>query len=177
MSSVLSPSDMFLAFELRDGEFYWKARPSHWFSNERAALPWNRRSAGSPVSFFVDSGGYLCCQMNRRQYMKHRMLWLFEYGRWPTGQIDHIDGNPRNNAIENLRDVTPSVNRMNQRRRSDNKSGFTGVYHRGNKWFASAQVNGVMKFLGTFATKESAIAARLKANADLGFGPNHGRAT
>jgi len=34
----------------------------------------------------------------------HRMVWFWHYGKWPKGQIDHVDENPLNNRIENLRD-------------------------------------------------------------------------
>lgn len=43
----------------------------------------------------------------------HRVVWLLCHGRWPT-QIDHIDGNPLNNRVENLREVSRSENDANR---------------------------------------------------------------
>lgn len=41
--------------------------------------------------------------------------------------IDHIDGNPFNNSIENLREVDFTQNSRNARVRKDNKTGYPGI--------------------------------------------------
>ncbi|QPJ28001.1 hypothetical protein IMX23_14440 (plasmid) [Listeria seeligeri] len=46
--------------------------------------------------------------------------------------------------------------------RSDNKSGHTGVAFKDNKWIARIAISGKEHHLGTFNTKEEAIAAREK---------------
>ena len=43
----------------------------------------------------------------------HGAVWAWHHGRLPEGEIDHIDGNERNNRIENLREVSGHENRMN----------------------------------------------------------------
>jgi len=43
-------------------------------------------------------------------------------------QVDHIDGDTRNNSIENLRVVDNKTNCYNQNKRINNKSGVTGVH-------------------------------------------------
>ena len=43
----------------------------------------------------------------------HLAVWAWHHGRLPEGQIDHIDGNERNNCIENLREVNGHENQMN----------------------------------------------------------------
>jgi hypothetical protein len=40
------------------------------------------------------------------------------YGEFPEGVIDHLDGDPSNNKVENLRDVTNKVNRQNMSKRN-----------------------------------------------------------
>lgn len=43
----------------------------------------------------------------------HRVVWALFYGRWPVGTIDHLDNNPLNNRIENLRECSQSENNLN----------------------------------------------------------------
>ena len=43
----------------------------------------------------------------------HQMVWVVVHGRLPT-QIDHINGNPLDNRLENLREVTYSENDANR---------------------------------------------------------------
>ncbi|EAC6450075.1 AP2 domain-containing protein [Listeria monocytogenes] len=50
----------------------------------------------------------------------------------------------------------------NQKLRTDNKSGHPGVSFKDNKWVARITVSRVEHYLGSFVTKEEAIAARIK---------------
>ena len=86
-------------------------------------------------------------------------------------EIDHINGKPNDNRIENLRIVTHEENMKNVKLPSNNTSGYKGVYYSTleQKWKAAIRVNKKQKHLGTFETKEDAIAARLKAE-DLYYG-------
>ena len=43
----------------------------------------------------------------------HHYVWLLEYGELPTGLLDHINRNPFDNRIENLRLATASINNRN----------------------------------------------------------------
>jgi len=45
----------------------------------------------------------------------------------PDLVIDHLDGNPFNNEIDNLALKTPADNMRNQRKYSNNTTGITGV--------------------------------------------------
>ena len=79
--------------------------------------------------------------------------------------VDHINRNPLDNRICNLRICTQHENSMNQSIRCTNKSGATGVLwdKNRNKWRAYIIVNGKQIYLGRFNTKEEAIEARLQA--------------
>lgn len=46
------------------------------------------------------------------------MAWLLGTGAWPKHYIDHINGDPADNRLTNLRDVTHQVNMRNQKMRS-----------------------------------------------------------
>lgn len=82
--------------------------------------------AGSIAGSFTTSG-------HRRVSIKgvsvyaHRIVWALIYGEWPETDIDHIDGNPANNRITNLRLATISQNSANRPAPRNNKTGFKGV--------------------------------------------------
>ena len=63
------------------------------------------------------------------QFQMHKIVWAWHHGRFPTLQIDHINGNGFDNHIENLREVTPSENQRNQYRqwKLNAKTGLPGV--------------------------------------------------
>lgn len=67
--------------------------------------------------------------ISKAAYRCHRVVWFLCKGEDPYGfEIDHIDGNPWNNKIENLRKVTRETNVRNAKKRKDNDSGVTGIY-------------------------------------------------
>lgn len=79
----------------------------------------------------------------------HRDVWEKANGPIPDGMfIDHINGDPTDNRLENLRLATCSQNNMNMRRRKDNTSGVKGLYWHTRKdrpngrWGASVTANG-----------------------------------
>lgn len=77
---------------------------------------------------------------------------------------DHIDRNTLNNRKYNLRPATVQENARNRSTRSDNTSGFIGVYKAGeSNWKAIISYNKKLIYLGYFDNKEDAIIARLKA--------------
>lgn len=83
--------------------------------------------------------------------------------------VDHEDGNGLNCVRSNLRLATTAQNNRNQRRRSDSKSGFKGVFWQADKrkWRARICVNGKNRSLGYFATPEEAHEAYCKAAKEL----------
>ena len=75
--------------------------------------------------------------------------------------IDHIDNNPANNNVKNLRWATRNDNGCNQGKRMNNTSGYKGVsFHKpSNKYQANIYINGKAKHLGLFETAEKASKA------------------
>jgi len=171
-----------LRYEPETGKLYWLERPPEMFEGERrdstwACNSWNARYAGKEAFTCPDTCGYLRGRINRIAYSAHRVIWAITYGEWPPEQIDHINGQRRDNRTENLRSVTHAENMRNLPRMSGNTSGRTGVYwsKAGSKWYALIGVGGRMIYLGTFDCFEDAVAAREKAEIEHGFHPNHDR--
>lgn len=135
----------------------------------------NRSKAGS-IAGSKGVSGYLQININHKIYKSHRLAWLYVYGVLPSLQIDHIDHDRANNIITNLRLVTHQENSKNQKIRSTNSSGFTGVfwYKRHNKWLASIKVNGKAKYLGLYKALSDAVLVRLDAEKEYGYHVNHG---
>lgn len=78
----------------------------------------------------------------------------------PNELVDHKDGDGLNNKRDNLRLCTQSQNRANGRQWKSPKSGFRGVYQKGNRWTALISQDGnKLKHLGTFIEKEDAAKA------------------
>lgn len=92
---------------------------------------------------------------------------MMVYGVEPEGQIDHINGNPSDNRIGNLRLASNAENCRNRGVRSDNKAGFKGVHFRPeiNRWRAEITVSGKKKRLGHFKSAQEAHRAYRDASA------------
>ncbi len=119
------------------------------------ALPGN--SAGAVVGT-IGKERYFRTQINGRSYLIHRLIWLWHYGSLPT-QIDHINRNPLDNRIENLRPASQSQQRANTDIFKNNTSGFRGVvWHKVNrKWLVSLTIDNKTKHLGYFKDIEDAV--------------------
>lgn len=103
------------------------------------------------VSQSTNNKGHMQMAVGGRTHLLHRLAWLYVYGKWPVNQIDHIDGDKKNNRISNLREATNYQNSQNRTRANKNsKSGYLGVYPRNGRWAASIKVNGRSKVVGWF---------------------------
>lgn len=171
-----------VAYDSETGALTWKRRPISLFSDanipaERACRTWNTRYFGKPALQSINSGGYRHGCIFGLFFTAHQIAWCVHHGRWPTGEIDHINGRRCDNRIVNLRDVTALENRRNQTRSSANRSGATGVHwcNTERRWVARIKIGQRTVVLGYFRVKEDAIAARAKANAQYGFHEGHGK--
>lgn len=103
--------------------------------------------------------GYVSIGVNRKDWLAHRLAFLFMTGSWPVGDVDHVDGNPANNKWENLRDVPHAINLQNRRNPTRaNKAGILGVHYSESvqRWIATITVSGKSKTIGRFKTAADA---------------------
>jgi hypothetical protein len=123
------------------------------------------RLTGKPAGQI--SHGYLLIQIHGLKYKAHRLAWLYIYSEWPL-IVDHINRNPSDNRIKNLRRCTQSENIRNHSKKQ-NKSGLpVGV-----RKAASGRFHARITFekrqiaLGSFETFEDASFAYLKARTEM----------
>lgn len=153
------------------------------------------KSAGDVAgSLAFNSDGTGKCWDVRFQYKlykAHRIIWMLHNKSIDNKLvIDHIDGNPHNNSISNLRLIEKARNHRNSKRSSRNTTGETGVnwqYMNGKKHLyavARVTVNNVA-YSARFGTHhfndafERAVAWRKQKIAELnesgaGFTERHG---
>jgi len=126
-------------FEYRDGELYWK-------------IPTKGHSVGM-LAGSVNKLKYRAIKINSKLYKAHRLIYLMFNGELPK-MIDHIDNNPSNNRIENLRPANTSLNRQNAKINKNNTSGVKGVSwdSQAGRWKARIWSNKKTHTIGLFNT-------------------------
>jgi len=136
-----------VSYDADSGVFTWKVDRG---GKAKAGL-----AAGS-----LRADGYFALCLDGKSCVAARIAWFVATGSDPDLlDVDHIDGDKCNNRISNLRLASESQNCANRKRRSDNKSGFKGVYAMGKKWAASVTSNKKRVHLGLFETPELAYSA------------------
>lgn len=157
-----------LSYDPETGDLTWRPRDIEefsWrvFSPQSACDTWNRDYAGRPA-FHLNARGYLVSKVDGRPLYAHRVAWAIVHGAWPEGVIDHINRDPSDNRIVNLRDVSQQENNRNRSLRSG-----AGVDFRASrgKWRARIMVNYKDVSLGHYATEAEARAARDAAERKL----------
>lgn len=147
----------YLSYDPETGLFTWIKKPSS--KTLLGAI------AGTPTVY-----GYTQIGLFKQLYSAHRLAWFYQYGVWPTQNIDHINGIRTDNRIANLRDVSCGGNNQNQTRpQRDNP--YLGVHKfKGrDRWRAAISVNNNSIHIGSFATPEEArdayVAAKRKLHA------------
>lgn len=173
-----------LRYEPETGQLFWLERGIEWFNDfpKRSALAvcvtWNKRYAGKEAFTSAGQWGHRFGSVLGVHLAAHRVAWALHYGEWPGHWIDHINGDPRDNRIVNLRNAGPQENSRNAARRRDNKSGVTGVrwYPQVQRWHVQIRHAGRNQHIGMFEDFDMAVRARAVAQQQFGYHPNHGRA-
>jgi hypothetical protein len=146
--------NQWLIYDEHTGELRWREK-----------INWSIRK--NQVAGNINNSGYLKIQFLKGSYLAHRLIWKLQTGNDPVEQIDHIDGCTTNNAWSNLRLASPKQNSENTFLRTNNKSGFRGVYFdtEKGKWRAVVCSKGKKHFVGFFDNPEQAgKAAQQKRN-------------
>lgn len=172
-----------LSYDCDTGIFVWNERPRSHFKYEKLWLDWNKRWSGKEAGWIEKSQSnttktsYRKISINGENYKAHRLAWVFITGDWPTGMMDHINGDGLDNSRLNLRDVSNQENTKNQSRRKDNKSGITGVGWQKaiGKWYANGRINDQLQHLGFYDNIFEAACARKSWEISNNFHKNHGR--
>ena len=131
-----------------------------YFDYAEGHLIWKIKKGRATVGSIAGSNskkGYIHMTLKGKTYQAHRLIFLWHLGYLPP-MLDHINGNGRDNRIENLREATPNQNQHNRCINKNNTSGHKGVVWNKtqNKWQAKCKNNGVYKHLGYFSSIDDA---------------------
>lgn len=167
-------------YDQEKGELRWRCRPREHFSAEwlmqRQHTRFGGEVTGSPTA------GYLAVYLDGVLVKVHRVIWQLLYGDLMSDeQIDHIDRDPSNNRLANLRKCSqggPHGNARNKGQNKNNTSGVNGVtIDASGRFRVRGRTNGNTVALGTFLTLDEAANAREVFNKANGYHPQHGQAT
>jgi len=126
---------------------------------------------------YVNTQGYISLGYRKKHLLAHRVAYLFTVGKWPEKQIDHIDGDRKNNKWVNLREATGSQNGFNAKRRKDNNTGVKCVrkIESSGKYRVLIRADKKAKHIGCYNTLDEAESAAKAARAGMhGEFSNHG---
>lgn len=146
-----------LDYDHETGLFLWKSREGY-------PKSWNTRRAGTAAGS-IGNRGYMVIRMNvdgnTQLFLSHRLAWVHFHGEWPDMDIDHINGIPTDNRIQNLRLAEDYQNLRNRGAQSNNQSGYKGVCFElwTGRWRAQLRVKGKNINIGRFDTPEEAYEA------------------
>jgi hypothetical protein len=138
-------------FEYKDGKLFWKVSRSNVISiGQEAGTEYSR--------------GYKRVYFNGKTHSVHRVIWEMFNGEIKENmQIDHIDGCPENNRIENLRIVTSQQNAMN--RKSKHRLGIKNISFdkKKKKYRVTIQTQGKRIWCGAYEDLEFAELVAIEA--------------
>lgn len=159
---------LILTYQPESGCFLWNVESRSGFKQSVVNhLPGDE--AGTPRK----SDGRIVIRIDGRTYLRYRLAWLWMTGQWPTGEIDHADGDPANDRFANLREASRGLNQQNIRRpfKTKKSSKYLGVFAnkpgRAAPWRAAITDRGRQMNLGAFMTETEAHEAYLSAKRRL----------
>ena len=110
----------------------------------------------------IESTGRRQGRIAGKFYLEHRLIWLYHKGYLPEVDVDHINGDPLDNRIGNLREASHQCNMQNQKLRNTNTTGVPGVNKQYDKYRARLTVGKDYQMnLGSYNSILEAALARL----------------
>jgi hypothetical protein len=146
-------------------------------ARRKSCACWNGQYAGKPALIGIDGYGYYHGPIAGRYLKAHRVAWAIHHGKWPMLEINHRNGDRRDNRIDNLRDVDHRTCLRNCKLSKINTSGHAGVHwhRRTQRWQASIRTTSGIRSLGSFISRDDAVTARQAAEVFEEYDPNHGK--
>lgn len=155
--TVMQEFSAIVRFDEQSGQFFWTV---------------NRYGRGGSrmggVAGFFNENGYRCLRLKGKKFYAHRLAWLFVYGVWPSGLIDHVNGHRSDNRICNIREATTSQNLANTNKTCA-ESRLRGAHWASDKgkWTSRIMFKGRVRHLGYFTSSDDAHAAYVAARRAL----------
>lgn len=117
---------------------------------------------------YYDDSGYLRVKVLGKAYLAHRLAWAIANGKWPVGDIDHINRVRDDNRLSNIRDVSRADNLHNNNlhEKLGTSSGVAGVSKSNLLWHAKISINNKTVCLGRYTTVNQAHQVYLTAKAN-----------
>lgn len=113
--------------------------------------------------------GYIHLTIDSKQYLAHRVIWLWNYGYFPENDVDHINRVRSDNRICNLREVSRTCNLRNSCVSISNRSGVKGVSVDKQGCRAFIKIAGCRSYLIYTKDFTEAVAHRLAVEQCLGY--------
>lgn len=145
--------------EYKDGTIYWTKGP-----NKGKECGW------------VDQHGYRITRMGRSLVRNHHIVWYMFNNSWPESEVDHINNNPSDNRIENLRLSNRQGQGANQKLQKRREGKFKGVHQipEGNYYVKIKKEGKTKTGLGMFTCpKEAAMVYNMWAERFFGEFANY----
>ena len=113
-ANAITPENVreLFVYDPGSGEMHWRVNVSK-----------NIRAGAKAGCLGATGGKRLRIGFKKRTYFVHRVAFLYVAGRWPTGEIDHINGDSTDDRFINLREATAMQNAWNHKGRTK-KSGL-----------------------------------------------------
>lgn len=152
----------YLKYDPNSGIITWIKRPS-------------KRVKIGQIAGYKRADGYIVIKLLGKHYYAHRVAWELYNGTEPPKHIDHIDGDPSNNKIKNLKLASQRENCQNYKIHRKGKpvgANYVQKYKKYKKYRSRIRVNGVQHNLGYFDTEQEAHSAYLNALSKINGGNN-----